>query len=177
MTVIDKRAPMASAPIKYRADGCVDWGSMWDSYCVLALDGGPPHRGTLLRAPRDADPCEPAYQAAAQELIGGIAAVSGLQAAQAEPGWLAIECNSAEHADWLCTAIMAENVEARAEGRRLLVPVGPAFRIEYEIKNVITAVAKTTHYWQEHLPPAVKQALAFQARLTGLLRRFGRGGR
>lgn len=32
----------------------------------------------------------------------------------------------------------------------LLLPAGPDFRIEYEIKNVVTAVAKTHHYWTEH---------------------------
>jgi len=44
---------------------------------------------------------------------------------------------------------------------------------------VITAVAKTTHYWREHLPPEVKQTLEWQTRLGGLRHRvngwFGRG--
>lgn len=48
----DKCAPMAPAPMKYLADGSVDWGNMWDTFCVLAQDGGPPHRPTMLRARR-----------------------------------------------------------------------------------------------------------------------------
>jgi len=30
------------------------------------------------------------------------------------------------------------------------LPAGPAFRLDKEIKNVITVVAKTHHYWTEH---------------------------
>jgi sirohydrochlorin cobaltochelatase len=33
----------------------------------------------------------------------------------------------------------------------LLLPAGPQFRLEAEIKNVVTAVAKTYHYWKEHM--------------------------
>jgi sirohydrochlorin cobaltochelatase len=170
----DKRAPMASAPMKYLPDGQVDWGSMWDGYCALALDGGPPHRASLLRAPADADPADPSYQASVRELTRGISAVSGLVAEQAAPGRLALRCFSEAMAQWLAEAIRAENVDAVAEGALLLVPVGAGWRVEGEIKNVITAVAKTTHYWHEHLPPPVKQALALQAR-AGQLRRWAQG--
>jgi hypothetical protein len=30
-------------------------------------------------------------------------------------------------------------------------PAGPNFRLEKEIKNVITVVAKTTHHWKAHI--------------------------
>jgi sirohydrochlorin cobaltochelatase len=33
----------------------------------------------------------------------------------------------------------------------LLLPAGPQFRLDGEIKNVVTAVAKTYHYWKEHI--------------------------
>lgn len=46
----DKAAPMASAPMQYRENGEVAWGEMWESFCALALEGGPPHRGELLKA-------------------------------------------------------------------------------------------------------------------------------
>jgi len=42
---------------------------------------------------------------------------------------------------------------------------------EGEIKNVITAVAKTTHYWGEHVPVEVKQTFELQAQLGQLQRR------
>jgi sirohydrochlorin cobaltochelatase len=77
-------------------------------------------------------------------------------------------------ARWLAEAITEENVQARAEGAQLYVPIGDYFSLKGEIKNVITAVAKTTHYWREHLPPAVKQTLAAQIRVEQISRQFNR---
>jgi len=37
------------------------------------------------------------------------------------------------------------------QDKTLYLPAGPQFRIEREIKNVITVLAKTHHYWQEHI--------------------------
>jgi hypothetical protein len=51
-----------------------------------------------------------------------------------------------------------ENISVRREGNVLFVPAGPAFRLESEIKNVVTAVAKTHHYWQEHVQGASARA-------------------
>jgi sirohydrochlorin cobaltochelatase len=67
-----------------------------------------------------------------------------------------------------------ENVQARHEGELLFVPVGDQFELKQEIKNVITAVAKTTHYWQEHLAVEVKQALAFQDKMIGIWHKIRR---
>lgn len=33
----DKAAPMASASMRYRDNGEVAWGEMWESFCGLAL--------------------------------------------------------------------------------------------------------------------------------------------
>jgi sirohydrochlorin cobaltochelatase len=57
-------------------------------------------------------------------------------------------------AAWLCATIILENVDARVKGSRLLVPAGPGFVLEDQVKSVITVVAKTHHYWQEHLESA-----------------------
>ncbi len=165
---VDKRAPMASAPLKYGDDGSVDWGNMWDSFCVLALDGGPPHRETMLYADESSDPNSEAYQTVAAEVMRGIAAVSGLKASPAAPGWIAIECYSPAHASWLCDAILQEHVQARNEHALLFVPISEQFTLKKEIKNVITAVAKTTHYWVDHLPPDAKRALALQLQFASL---------
>jgi sirohydrochlorin cobaltochelatase len=54
---------------------------------------------------------------------------------------------------WLLRAVTAENVCVRREGTTLFFPAGPTFRLEEEIKNVITVAAKTLHYWKEHPPP------------------------
>jgi sirohydrochlorin cobaltochelatase len=173
-TIVDKRAPMAAAPLKYQPDGAVDWGNMWDSFCVLAQEGGPPHRGTMLYAQEDADTTRQEYHLAVNEIIRGIKAVSGLNAAPAGPGWIAIGCPSASMARWLDYAIEQENVQARSQGVLLLVPAGDTYSLKREIKNVITAVAKTTHYWHDHLPVEIKQTLAWQERLEELKTRVKR---
>jgi sirohydrochlorin cobaltochelatase len=165
---LDKRAPMAAAPMKYQPDGSVDWGDMWDSFCVLACEGGPPHRGTMLQAQVDADIASAGYRFAVEEICRGIHAVSGLFAAPTSPGWIAAECRSAGMARWLAESIQAENVAAHAEQARLLLPAGDYFTLKGEIKNVITAVAKTTHYWGEHVPDDVKHAFELQAQLERL---------
>jgi hypothetical protein len=51
---------------------------------------------------------------------------------------------------WILRAIIVENVMFRSEGKVLYLPAGPGFTIKREIKNVITSVAKTVHYWKEH---------------------------
>ena len=51
---------------------------------------------------------------------------------------------------WMLRAIVVENVAVRREGPVVFVPCGPDFRLEHEIKNVVTVVAKTVHYWTEH---------------------------
>ena len=67
---------------------------------------------------------------------------------------------------------------ARSVGDRVYVPVGADYTVSGEIKNVITAVAKTTHYWADHVPDEVKRAMVIEARIqriTGRLRSlFGR---
>jgi sirohydrochlorin cobaltochelatase len=63
---------------------------------------------------------------------------------------------------WLAESIVQENVQARAQGSQLFVPVGSDYTLKGEIKNVITAVAKTTHYWAEHVPSEVKVTLTLQ---------------
>ncbi|MFN8487336.1 MAG: hypothetical protein U0350_07065 [Caldilineaceae bacterium] len=171
---IEKRAPMASAPMVYNADHSVAWDQMWDSFCVLASAGGPPHRATLLKAQPDADPASEGYHFATEEIIRGIALVSGLSAAPAQTGWIAVECGKASKARWLSEQIRQENVDAYAEGRRLFVPAGETFTLKGEIKNVITAVAKTTHYWRDHLATEIKTSLEWEERGKALLRRMFR---
>lgn len=169
-------APMASAPMRYKDDGSVDWGNMWDSFCVLASEGGPRHRPTMLLAPSEQNAALPPYREVVREIIRGIDEVSGLRAQDARPGWVAVECESPAMASWLAEAIVEENVQAQAVREKLFVPAGARFTVKGEIKNVITAVAKTSHYWREHLPIDVKRTLIFQAKLkewrSGLLNFF-----
>lgn len=165
----DPRAPMAAAPFVYNEDQTVAWERMWDTFCVLASAGGPPHRGTMLHAQTDVDPTSPGYRAVVAEIVRGIHLVSGLRAEAADPGWIAVKCADMGMARWLSEQVAQENVASFQHGARFYVPVGEQFTLKGEIKNVITAVAKTTHYWQEHLAPEIKSSLAWEARLRTLL--------
>jgi Ni2+-binding GTPase involved in maturation of urease and hydrogenase len=142
---------MAAAPFVWRADGRPDWRVMWESFCDLALHGGPPHRGPqqALGAPDTAgEESDPDMVA---EIRRGIWETTGLVAESASPGWIAVTCRSPAMAEWLSAAIVLENVAARAEDDRLLLPAGPRYRLENEVKSIVTVVAKTHHYWDAHL--------------------------
>lgn len=148
---------MGSAGLKYDAQGRVDWGGIWTSFCDLALAGGPPHRGTWLPPP---DPAEverrpAASRGIAEELVRAIPLASAfVSAALEEPGWVGVTCGTLAESAWLRAAIVAENVSARRRGTVLLLPAGPDFRVEKEVKNVVVALAKTSHYFDGHLSEA-----------------------
>lgn len=147
-------APMGSAPMRYAGDGQVAWNKMWTDYCDLALAGGPPHRDTLLEPvpPQDVKADLDSYRRVVAEVERGLRLVTGLPVVpSAQLGWVGLQCASEEMALWLLRAIIVENVCVRREGTILYLPAGPSFLLEKEIKNVITVVAKTNHYWQEHL--------------------------
>jgi hypothetical protein len=149
-----RKSPMSSAPFVYRPDGSPDWSSMWTSFCDLALFGGPPHRGEpdAIKVTPDitAAAAEPSFDAIA-EIRRGIWETAGLETEPAELGWLAVTCDSSRMAAWLCAAIILENVEARCDGERLLVPAAHSYTLKDEVKSVITVVAKANHYWKTHI--------------------------
>ena len=149
-------APMGSAPMRYTSTGEVAWDEMWSGFCDLALAGGPPHRESLLEPvpPDEVQADLPAYARVIAELTRGLYLVTGLPIVSSQKlGWIGLRCTDEEMALWLLRAIIVENVCVRREGSVLFLPVGPAFRTEYEVKNIITVVAKTSHYWTEHLSP------------------------
>ena len=154
---------MGSAGLKYDEDGRVAWDEIWGSFCDLAMAGGPPHRGTLLEpaAKTEIDLQPELYRQVMDELCRGVEMVTGL-AAEPSPisGWLHVDCPSTGMAGWLVRAINMENVSAHAEGMVLHLPAGPHFRLEKEIKNVVTSIAKTCHYWLGHTSVAQHRAIA-----------------
>jgi hypothetical protein len=156
-------APMAPAPFVWREDGRPDWGNMWQSFCELALFGGPPHRGeeSALHAP--AAPSTMDQSEAIAEIRRGIRETTGLDSEPAEPGWLAVRCDSPRMAAWLCATILLENVDARCEGTRLLVPASSEFELTDQVKSVITVLAKTHHYWNAHLAESAANSQATAA--------------
>jgi len=146
-------APMGAAPLQRDVDGRVAWDQMWQGFCELALAGGPPHRGTLLEAVApDAALANPErYAEVRAELARGLGMVTGLPVVLDGPvGWIGLRCADEEMAIWLMRAIVVENIMVRREGATLYLPAGCRFTLEGEIKNVVTAVAKTHHYWIEH---------------------------
>ncbi len=155
--------PMGSAGLKYGPDGKVAWDQIWGSFCDLAMAGGPPHKGTLLEpGNREAIDAAPArYEEVVDEICRGIILASELPAqGSARLGWVSVDCYSETMAAWLLRAIVMENVSAKSHGRELLLPAAPGFRLDKEIKNVITVIAKTTHYWMGHMSRAQKGAIA-----------------
>lgn len=145
-------APMSSAEFLWRPDGKPDWANMWQGFCELALYGGPPHRGenSALTAANGAVATPDTQVDAISEIRRGIWETSGLYAEPAGEGWIAVTCDSPKMAAWLCASIILENVEARMDGEVLLLPASPSFKLKDEVKSVITVLAKTHHYWQQH---------------------------
>lgn len=154
---------MGTAGLRYGADGRIAWDQMWGSFCDLALAGGPPHKGTLLEPASageiEADPA--AYAAVVAEICRGIMMVTDLEAERSpNPGWVRLLCPTRGMAAWLLRAIVMENIAVRADGAALELPAGPFYRLHKEIKNVITVIAKTAHYWVGHMPVVHRQAIA-----------------
>jgi sirohydrochlorin cobaltochelatase len=148
-----KPVSMGSAGLKYGRDGKVAWNNMWDTFCDLAMAGGPPHKGKLLE-PASAAEIEAGrerYDRVVAEICRGVNLVTDLAVAPSlVPGWVRVDCIDTPTAEWLLRAIVMENVSARSDGTGLDVPAGPDYRLEKEIKNVVTVMAKTGHYWLDH---------------------------
>lgn len=145
---------MGSAKIAPDDTGKIPWDTIWTSFCDLAMAGGPPHRGRLLEPVclEDIERSKDSYGIVVAEIRRGIELASGLGTCESPYlGWVGVECDSEQMAAWLLRAILVENISVRRESNRLYLPAGPDYRIDKEIKNVITAVAKTTHYWRAHL--------------------------
>lgn len=154
---------MGSASLKYGTDGKVAWDQMWDTFCDLAMAGGPPHKGSLLEPGSAAEISaqRDRYQVVIGEICRGIRMVAELDADEATtPGWIGVGCESPTMAEWLVRAIVMENVSARCEGSTLYLPAAPGFQIGKEIKNVVTVIAKTCHYWLDHMWTSQEQKIA-----------------
>jgi sirohydrochlorin cobaltochelatase len=153
---------MGSAGLQYDADGNVAWDRIWGSFCDLAMAGGPPHKGTLLEPGTevDIDAQFGRYDAVVDEISRGIRMATGLRAYPSpDVGWVHVTCTGESMAEWLLRAIVMENVAVRRAGSVLALPAAPHFRVEKEIKNVITVIAKTAHYWLGHMPPAQQREI------------------
>jgi len=159
---IGEPTPMGSAGLRFDADGRVAWDQIWGSFCDLAMGGGPPHKGRLLQpaTPADIDAAPERYAEVVQEICRGVQLAADLQAAAApDPGWVRVRCFTDAMAAWLLRAITMENVAVRGGARTIDLPAGPAYGLAKEIKNVITVIAKTSHYWVGHIPRTQKNQI------------------
>jgi sirohydrochlorin cobaltochelatase len=158
-----KPTPMRSAGLKYRADGTVAWNEIWGSFCDLAMAGGPPHKGKLLEpGGAEAIAADPErYDDVAEEICRGVRMTTDLDAEPSPtPGWVRVLGLTDGMAGWLHRAIVMENVAAHRENLTLDLPAAPHFRLDKEIKNVVTVIAKTSHYWLGHMPHGQQRAIA-----------------
>lgn len=151
MDVTPKNAPMSSAPFVYNEDGSVAWDKMWTTFCAMAKDGGPSHRGTMLESKGERnDVNSENYKKAAEEIITAISKVAGYTAWDNRDGWIGVKLSTKHMAKWFAETITLENVRCRAEGRSIFLPVNDDFTLKEEIKNVVTVIAKSTDYWRFH---------------------------
>jgi hypothetical protein len=153
---------MGSAGLRFDAHGRVAWNEMWATFCDLAMAGGPPHKGTLLEpatpAAIEAEPDR--YAVVMEEVCRGVWMVTELPAYPSPmTGWVRVMCDNEAMAGWLLRAIVMENVAAQSSRRALDLPLGPRYRLEKEIKNVITVIAKTCHYWLGHMSPEQQEQI------------------
>jgi sirohydrochlorin cobaltochelatase len=154
---------MGSAGLKFDDDGKVAWDEIWQTFCDLAMAGGPPHKGQLLApgAASDIAANPGTYATVADEICRGVWMAADLPAqVDTHAGWIRVQCHSVTMADWLTRAIVMENVAARSSGVMLYLPAAPPFRLEKEIKNVVTVIAKTAHYWMGHMSRSQKTLIA-----------------
>lgn len=142
---------MSSAPFVYEEDGTVAWNKMWNTFCYLAVEGGPPHRGTkLIGRGNTNDPSQKLYKDAVTEILRAYKLLIPYKVRHHETGWLAIKLHTANMARWFETIINEENVECRRTGKIIFLPVNDDYTLEKEIKNVITVMTKAYHYWRDH---------------------------
>lgn len=146
---------MTAAPFMYRPDGRPDWGTMWQAFCELALFGGPAHRDAASALRADGTTTGNVDGSTAiDEIMRGIEETTGLLAEPAEPGWVSVRCENERMAAWMAATIILEFVEARSDGDLLYLPAEPAFRVDDEVKSIVTVTAKAHHYWTAgHVPP------------------------
>jgi hypothetical protein len=161
---------MGSASLKFDAANKVAWDEIWDHFCDLAMAGGPPHKGKLLEpaSPAEVEAQPDRYRAVVQELCRGIRMVSTLAVEpSSNPGWIRVMCSTDVMAEWMVRAIVMENVAARLQGSVVELPASPHYRLEKEIKNVVTVIAKTFHYFDGHIGKDQQRRIAAEFASTG----------
>ena len=153
---------MGSAALQFDRDGRVAWDLMWGSF-VISRWPAALRKGMLLEPATPATIAEQPdrYATVVEEICRGIGLAADLYASPSTtPGWVRVFCRDDTMAGWLLRAIVMENVAVKMLGTTIDLPASPLFRLEKEIKNVVTVVAKTCHYWSGHIPDLQQLAIA-----------------
>lgn len=147
-----KNAPMKSAPLAYESNGEVAWDKMWDSYCYLAKEGGPPHRDTVLKGRKENNDFDSKnYKDAVIEILRAYKLLVPYKSYEKDSkGWIIVKLYSKNMAAWYADIINSENIECKQYGKEIHLPVNDDYSLEKEIKNLVTVLGKAYHYWKLH---------------------------
>ena len=148
---------MGSAGLKYDADGRVAWDQIWGSFCDLAMAGGPPHRGTLLQpATAEAISANPeaqlrlsSYRRDPTRDFAGNPSAGSARSRRVVGRCAVSQCRDGGMA-------RARDCDGEHSGTARRGNSVPVLRVRISVspkksKNVITATAKTCHYWTDHM--------------------------
>lgn len=147
--------PMASAPFVYDEQGRIAWDKMWESYCYLAKDGGPAHRGEAQKIEKvDRDMLSVAknsnFSKISEEALRGVSLILPYPIKIDNKGWLIISLVSENVAKWFCEVINEENVVCEQHEKDIYLPLNDTFDIDHDVKSIITVAGKAHHYWTKH---------------------------
>jgi sirohydrochlorin cobaltochelatase len=153
-TTITKK-PMAAAPFVYDEKGQIAWDKMWESYCYLAKDGGPAHRGKSQRIKKkDRDMSSVVknsnFSKISAEALRGVSLILPYPITISDDGWLIISLHSQNVAKWFSEVINEENVVCEQHVKDIYLPLNDTFDIEHDVKSIITVAGKAHHYWTKH---------------------------
>jgi sirohydrochlorin cobaltochelatase len=148
MNPTSKNIPMSSAPFVYNDQGQIAWDKMWDAFCVLAKEGGPPHREILLQHKQNNNRSTKQYNESSDEIIRAYKLLVPYKA-ELIPDFVKVSLYTPNMAKWFADIINTENVECRVDKKTILLPINDDYTLK-ETKNIVTVLAKAFHYWKLH---------------------------
>ena len=144
-------AAMSSADFLYK-DDAPDWSAMWTGLASLPSTRPPPrertHRCVTAAPATKASTTSPKRERHLRN--HGLSGTLRTRLDRRDMG-------SRKLRAWRRNNLL-ENVEAKFDEERLIVPAHESFTLKNEVKSVITVLAKTHHYWQAHV--AAQSAVA-----------------
>ena len=142
---------MKAAEIIYDKNGNPEWDKMWNSFCNLAAEGGPSHRGEPDRIdfPKDNFIYDEQVK---NEIYRGLKLLNANVKELNDKGEVYIDLTFPNKAKWFVNIINLENVVAKQNGKYLILPWSGKYEIDKEIKSLMTVWGKASHYWKEHRP-------------------------